>query len=142
MTADRTDRFSAGEQGLGYLYQPRFALLQILQLPEEISVFVEKDDDLDFVDVDGRKTLGSLKHKAVGERLTNLSTDFWKSVRIWLTRYQDSGRIESTHRFYLFTTNEVSDTSFLREFLPTSMVRAADDPSLVSLADGALAATE
>jgi hypothetical protein len=142
MTADRTDRFSAGEQGLGYLYQPRFALLQILQLPEETSVFVEKDDDLDFVDVSGRKTLGSLKHKAQGERLTNLSTDFWKSVRIWLTRYKDSRRMESTHRFYLFTTNEVSETSFLREFLPTAIVRAADDPSFISLADAALAETE
>ena len=142
MTPDRTDQFSAVEQGLGYLYQPRFALLEMLQLPEETSVFVEKDDDLDFVDVGGRKTLGSLKHKAPGERLTNLSTDFWKSVRIWLTRYLDSGRIESTHRFYLFTTNEVSETSFLREFLPTTMARAADDPSLVSLADAALAATE
>ena len=141
MTAARTDQFSAGEQGLGYLYQPRFALLQMLQLPEESAVFIEKDDDLDFVDVGGRKTLGSLKHKAPGERLTNLSTDFWKSVRIWLTRYKESGRIESTHRFYLFTTNEVSETSFLREFLPTSIVRAADDPSLVSLADAALAAT-
>ena len=82
MADNRTDQFSAGEQGLGYLYQPRFALLQLLQLPEETSIFVEKDDDLDFVDVGGRKTLGSLKHKAVGERLTNLSTDFWKSVRI------------------------------------------------------------
>jgi hypothetical protein len=142
MTADRADRFSAGEQGLGYLYQPRFALLQMLQLPEETSVFVEKDDDLDFVDVGGRKTLSSLKHKAPGERLTDLSTDFWKSVRIWLTRYKDGGRIESTHRFYLFTTNAVSETSFLREFLPSTITHGADDPSLVSLADAALAETE
>ncbi|MBS1851381.1 MAG: hypothetical protein JST79_10745 [Acidobacteria bacterium] len=142
MATDRADRFSAGEQGLGYLYQPRFALLQILQLPEETSVFVEKDDDLDFVDVNGRKTLGSLKHKAQGERLTNLSTDFWKSVRIWLTRYKDSGRIESTHRFYLFTTNEVAETSFLRQLLPTAIVPAADDPPFISLADAALAETK
>lgn len=142
MTTDRTDRFSAGEQGLGYLYQPRFALLQILQLPEETSVFVEKDDDLDFVDVGGRKTLGSLKHKAPGERLTDLSTDFWKSVRIWVTRYKEGRGIESTHRFYLFTTNEVSENSFLKEFLPTAIVRSADDPTLTTLADAALAETQ
>jgi hypothetical protein len=142
MTADRTDRFSAAEQGLGYLYQPRFALLQILQLPEETSVFVEKDDDLDFVDASGRKTLGSLKHKVPGERLTNLSTDFWKSVRIWFARYKEGGRIESTHRFYLFTTNEVSETSFLKEFLPTAIVRSADDPTRTTLADAALAETQ
>ena len=69
MTADRVDRFSAEKQGLGYLYQPRFALLQMLQLPEETAVFVEKDDDLDFVDAGGRKTLGSLKHKAPARAL-------------------------------------------------------------------------
>src|SRR5580692_285582 len=139
MDDNRTDQFAAGEQGLGYLYQPRFALLQLLQLPEETSVFVEKDDDLDFVDADGRKTLGSLKHKVPGERLMNLSNDFWKSVRIWLARYKDGGRIESTHRFYLFTTNEVSETSFLKEFLPTAITRSADDPALLTLANAALA---
>lgn len=142
MTADRVDRFSAGDQGLGYLYQPRFALLQILQLPEETSVFVEKDDDLDFVDVGGHKTLSSLKHKAPGERLTNLSTDFWKSVRIWLTRYKDTGRTESTHRFYLFTTNEVSETSFLKHFLPEASLDLAEGETHVTLADAALAQTE
>ena len=142
MADNRTDQFSAGEQGLGYLYQPRFALLQLLQLPEETSVFVEKDDDLDFVDVGGRKTLGSLKHKAVGERLTSLSIDFWKSVRIWLTRYEENGRLDSTHRFYLFTTNEVSDASFLKSFLPTAPVRAADEAPLFSLANAALEETE
>lgn len=142
MTDNRTDRFSAGEQGLGYLYQPRFALLHLLQLPEETSVFIEKDDDLDFVDVGGRKTLASLKHKAVGERLTNLSTDFWKSVRIWLARYEESGRLESTHRFYLFTTNEVSDTSFLKEFLPNAPTRPVDGLSTLSLANAALEETE
>jgi hypothetical protein len=142
MTADQGDRFSAGEQGLGYLYQPRFALLKMLQLPEETSVFIEKDDDLDFVDIGGRKTLSSLKHKAPGERLTNLSTDFWKSVRIWLTRYKDSGRVESTLQFYLFTTNEVSETSFLKEFLPTATARSCDDPARRTLADEALAETQ
>jgi hypothetical protein len=97
MDDNRTDKFSASEQGLGYLYQPRFALLHLLQLPEDTSVFVEKDDDLDFVDHGGKKTLGSLKHKATGERLTDLSIDFWKSVRIWLTRYDEDGRVESSH---------------------------------------------
>jgi hypothetical protein len=141
MDDNRTDQFSASEQGLGYLYQPRFALLQLLQLPEDTSVCVEKDDDLDFVDNGGKKTLGSLKHKAAGERLTNLSTDFWKSVRIWLTRYDEDGRIESTHRFYLFTTNEVPENSFLNVFLPTATTRTADQDSLSSLANAVLEKT-
>jgi hypothetical protein len=138
MDDHRADQFSASEQGLGYFYQPRFALLHLLQLAEDTSIFVEKDDDLEFVDKDGKKTLGSLKHKAAGERLTNLSADFWKSVRVWLTRYVEDGRVESTHRFYLFTTNEVSETSFLRAFLPTASVRPDDQESLSSRANAVL----
>lgn len=116
-----TDKFSASEQGLGYIYQARLALLQLLQLPEDTTVFLEKDDDLDFVDSDGRKSLASLKHKAVGDRLTDLSTDFWKSVRIWLARYKRDGRSASNLRFFLFTTGTVSDASFLTRFLPVRL---------------------
>lgn len=49
MVAPPTDKFSAGEQGLGYIYQARLALLCLLQLPEDTVVFLEKDDDLDSV---------------------------------------------------------------------------------------------
>ncbi|MGV8991618.1 MAG: ABC-three component system protein, partial [Thiobacillus sp.] len=62
-------------------------------------------------------TLASLKHKGAGDRLTDLSTDFWKSVRIWLARYNRDGRSEASLRFFLFTTGAVSNTSFLRYFL-------------------------
>ena len=112
-----SDQYSAGEQGLGYIYQPRFALLRLLQLPESTSVLIEKDDDLDFIDKDGVKTLASLKHKGTGDRLTDLSTDFWKSVRIWLVRYNRDGRSEASLCFFLFSTGTVSNTSFLRHFL-------------------------
>lgn len=132
------NRYSAGEQGLGYIYQPRFALLRLLELPEDTSVLIEKDDDLDFLDLDGRKTLASLKHKAIGDRLTDLSTDFWKSVRIWLARYNRDGRSEASLRFFLFTTGTVSEASFLRWFLPGEEAPA----SLSQLANDALAQTE
>ncbi len=136
------DKYSAGEQGLGYIYQPRFALLRLLQLPESTSVLIEKDDDLDFLDKDGVKTLASLKHKAVGDRLTDLSTDFWKSVRIWLARYTRDGRSEADLRFFLFTTGTVSESSFLQHFL---LDRLSDDDgsdSLSQLAGAALAKTK
>ncbi|MFS7382907.1 ABC-three component system protein [Rahnella inusitata] len=117
MTGASTNQYAAGEQGLGYIYQPRFALLKLLQWPEDTSVLIEKDDDLDFFDSDGVKTLASLKHKAGGDTLTDLSTDFWKSVRIWLDRYNRDGQSEANLRFFLFTTGTVSNTSFLRHFL-------------------------
>lgn len=135
------DQFSAGEQGLGYIYQPRFALLRLLQLPEETSVLIEKDDDLDFVDKKGVKSLASLKHKADGERVADLSVDFWKSVRIWLSRYNRDGRIAANLRFFLFTTASVSATSFLRHLLSDAR-RDEEDLSLAEYARNALAQTK
>jgi hypothetical protein len=114
---DGRSPFSAAEQGLGYIYQARFALLKILALPENNSILLEKGDDVEFMADSGVKSLGSLKHKAVGDALSNLSVDFWKSVRIWLAHYLEHGRISSDSRFILFTTAEISDGSFLKLFV-------------------------
>jgi hypothetical protein len=88
--------FSAAESGLGFIYQPRLALLRLLSLPESTSLLIEKSDDLEFDTASGRKTLASLKHKAEGDSLTDLDLDFWKSLRVWLAYYVDNGRISST----------------------------------------------
>ena len=142
MTDSNNKQFAAAEQGLGYIYQPRFALLKLLQLPESTSVVIEKDDDLDFVDKDGAKTLASLKHKAVGDSLTDLSTDFWKSIRIWLARYNRDGRSQADLRFFLFTTAAVSMTPFLQRFLDDPPPNEGETSSLSQLAADALAKTK
>jgi len=116
MTGGIRSQYSAAEQGLGYIYQARFALMKILALPEDSSLLLEKEDDVDFDDASGRKSLASLKHKAVGDTVTDLSTDFWKSVRIWLVHYTANGRIGSDARFILFTTATVSEDSVLANF--------------------------
>ncbi|MDX1526118.1 MAG: ABC-three component system protein [Pseudidiomarina maritima] len=139
MTTKRTDKYSASEQGLGYIYQARLALLHILQLSEETAVFLEKDDDLDFIDGDGGKSLASLKHKAVGDRLADLSTDFWKSVNIWLERYKRDGRSASSLQFFLFTTGTVSTGSFLARLLPDQPAPSSDLAPLTELANASLA---
>lgn len=135
-----SDKFSAGKQGLGYIYQARLALLYLLQLPEDTAVFLEKDDDLDFISGAG-KSLASLKHKAVGDTLTDLSTDFWKSVNIWLARYKRDGRAASNLRFFLFTTGTVSTDSFLAHLLPDQPVASGDVATLIELTNAALAAS-
>lgn len=134
-----TDKYSASEQGLGYIYQARLGLLQLLKLPEDTAVYMEKDDDLDFIDGTGGKSLASLKHKAVGDKLSDLSTDFWKSVNIWLERYNRDGRAASNLWFFLFTTAAVSTDSFLARLLPDQLVASGDEASLTDLANAALA---
>lgn len=139
MIKSNNDRFSASEPALGYTYQARLALFKLLQLPEDNAVLMEKDDDLDFVDNKGVKTLASLKHKAPGDRLTDLSTDFWKSLRIWLARYNRDGRSKCNLRFFIFTTSMVAKDSFLANFQP---LEKRDRSSVLSLAENALLTTE
>ncbi|WP_240372897.1 ABC-three component system protein [Brevibacterium zhoupengii] len=132
------DKYSASEQGLGYLYQPQFALLRLFELPESTELLIEKDDDLDFVDQNGTKSLGSLKHKYEGDRVTDLSVDFWKSVRIWLSRYNRDKKQHSLLKFLLFTTADVSNTSFISAFSAGNLPRQEIDTEVVEQAMAAL----
>ena len=141
MAGAPTDKFSAGEQGLGYIYQARLALLHLLEMLENTAIFLEKDDDIDLIDADGGKSLASLKHKAVGDKLTDLSTDFWKSVNIWLERYNRDGRAASNLKFFLFTTGVVSPASFIANLLPDQPVASGEVETLTEMAIAALAKT-
>jgi hypothetical protein len=114
------NQFSAAEPALGYLYQLRYALLQTLRLPEGTACFIERDDDIDFTDPDEGRILASLKHKAPGDVLTDLSPDFWKSVRIWLDHYIHKDSPTMSLSFSLFTTGRVVTGSFLEAFLPNT----------------------
>jgi hypothetical protein len=110
--------FSAAAQGLGYFFQYRFSLLKALDLPDSGKLFLERNDDLEHVTADGSIVASSLKHKAEGERLTDLATDFWKSVRIWLAHYVRSGCGAGPDvRFILVTTASGPEESFLSMFL-------------------------
>ncbi|SIO72959.1 hypothetical protein SAMN05444172_9457 [Burkholderia sp. GAS332] len=114
------DKYAAGEQGLGYVYQIRYALAHLMKQDEARSILIEADDDVQVVDVDGQSTLISLKHKQEGETVGTLSVDFWKSVRIWLDRYIRDGKIACEHSFCMATTARVGPDSMLRYFLDSA----------------------
>lgn len=130
--------FSAAEPGLGYIFQSRFALLKALDLPEDDAIYLERNDDVEFVSTDKRLSLASLKHKAKGDRLSDLSVDFWKSVRIWVTHYKESGRLGSDAQFLLFSTATISPESFLNMFVEST----SDDEARANAAQTALEKSE
>lgn len=124
--ATQTDKYAAGEQGLGYVYQIRFALAHLMKQDESQALLIEADDDVELRDVEGKKTLISLKHKQVGETVGTLSTDFWKSVRIWLDRYVRDGNLACDHAYCMVTTARVGPTSLLRYFLAGAGAKPVD----------------
>ena len=117
---DEGNKYAASAAALGYAFQPRLALQRLLEASEDASLFLEKGDDIEMVR-GGRPELASLKHKAVGGTLTNLSADFWKSVRIWLERHRDVAAYGNC-LFLLLTTEEVATGSFLRAFVAADEV--------------------
>ena len=117
MPPDNTD-FSAAASALGYIYQPRYALFSLFRLPETTECWIERDDDIDFSDPGEGQILASLKHKAEGDALSDLSPDFWKSVRIWAIRYLEDPTPTNRDRYFLFTTGAVTVGSLLEDFLP------------------------
>jgi hypothetical protein len=128
---DDSSQFSASEPALGYLYQIRYALLEILRMPEETICYIERDDDVDFSDPEEGRILASLKHKAAGDTLTDLSPDFWRSVRIWLTDYLKNPDSTKPSKYFLVTTGQVQAGSLLAVFLPNTPV-AMDLPSRIA----------
>lgn len=105
------DQFSASHSSLGYDYQIRLALLKAFELNLNDSIYVETRDDVEILKKDKRLFL-SLKHKKEGNKLTNLSLDFWKSVNIWIDRYITT----NDSQFYLITTETISSDSLLNYF--------------------------
>lgn len=111
MLTNPIDQYGAGASSLGYEYQVRLALLMALESELDDFVYIETADDIEIITEDSRKLL-SLKHKKVGNHITDLSIDFWKSVNIWLKRYKEN----SNSNYFLITTEDISIDSFLIAF--------------------------
>lgn len=125
--ATQTDKYAAGEQGLGYVYQIRFALAHLMRQDDESSsLLIEADDDVQVKDVNGKDTLISLKHKKAGETVGTLSVDYWKSVRIWLDRYKRDGKLACSHAYCMATTARVGPNSMLKHFQAVAEPKPAD----------------
>lgn len=92
-TESRLPDFSAKESGLGYLYQTRYALLLLLDGPEERELVLEGLDDIVLGQDGAPLDLLQTKHNCVPARLTDASPQLWKTLRVWSTHVK-SGRVQ------------------------------------------------
>jgi hypothetical protein len=81
--------FSAQESALGYLYQARYALWLLLNGPEEQEVVLETLDDIVLGQDGTPRDLLQTKHSSVPARLTDASSQLWKTLRVWSTHVKD-----------------------------------------------------
>jgi hypothetical protein len=116
--------FSAEDSALGYFYQSIYALLLVLDEQEEAHIALENLDDVDLL-VDGKiLELRQLKHHIKGEAsLTNLSSDLWKTIRIWSTYIHDGTINPSEVKLILITTANAPEGSIARCLSPIHKYR-------------------
>ncbi|MFD4460124.1 ABC-three component system protein [Nocardia sp. NBC_00802] len=105
--------FEASASALGYLYQLRVALQRCVELSRggiEWSVAIEATDDVESL-IGSRTELTQLKKRAENVRLTDLSTDLWKTIRVWSEAITERRIDLAETSFYLVTTAELPDGS-------------------------------
>lgn len=111
--------FSAKEPSLGYLYQIKYALYLFLKKEHESDDPVLRIENLDDIDIEDDyktelyQTKLHIKSKA---NLTNSSTDFWKTIRIWSEYIKNEEIDVNEASFTLVTTQQVPSDSILFNF--------------------------
>lgn len=86
--------FSAGPQTLGYLHQVRYSLYSLLADQRgDTYLYVEELDDV-VRKSSGITTLEQLKHHTtIGATVNEYSTELWRTLRVWFTKF-DEGELK------------------------------------------------
>lgn len=110
--------FSAQEPSLGYYYQIRFSLYLLLKNKEKNNPCI-KLENLDDIVIEDTNTVNLYQTKLHINSIANLtdrSSDFWKTIRIW-SESITSGILDVENTiFTLITTANIGNNSFLKNF--------------------------
>ncbi|MEQ9507043.1 MAG: hypothetical protein RLO80_12330 [Hyphomonas sp.] len=111
-----TDKYSAAEPYLGYLYQGRYALLRALQASKKtpsLSISIEKFDDVSLEENNVAVELIQTKHHCTPGDVGDFSTDLWKTLNIWIDRFNADPNAAADIKFVLLTTSTAKEDSAL-----------------------------
>jgi hypothetical protein len=96
---------SAAPQMLGYMYQAHFALYTLLlETDEEATVIIEGLDDIELENSQGKNLQQLKSHIKHGAKLTDRSSDLWKTLRIWSTALKEKKWKPTNTQLTLMTT--------------------------------------
>jgi DNA-binding transcriptional ArsR family regulator len=103
-------KYSASGSMLGYLYQVRIALLWAAKQSTlgDFSLSLETLDDVSFTNDKDATVVLQTKHSINAQAmLSDLSTELWKTLRVWMDGYF-SGEVSQDAARFLITTANIS----------------------------------
>jgi hypothetical protein len=114
--------FSANASFLGYFYQSRYALLILLSAEtDDPAISLEKYDDITFQDKGSVLASIQTKHHLNSiKSLSDASSDFWKTIRVWCSTVKNREIIIEDLTFTLVTTQNAPDNSAASFLRPTN----------------------
>lgn len=110
--------FSAKEPALGYMYQMRYALWQLLDGPEDRELVLETLDDIVVETPSGTVDLVQTKYHVTPAALTDLSVDFWKTLRVWSEHLKNGEILIPPTTLTLVTTGTAPEGSIASTLRP------------------------
>ena len=107
--------FSAKEPSLGYFYQVQYGLLLLLNSKQEdnVKLLIESLDDIELQIEDKIKLYQAKFHLKGKTNLTDRSSDFWKTIRVWSEQISDKTVDIDNTIFTLITTENISTNSVI-----------------------------
>lgn len=111
----KTTDFSAKEPSLGYYHQIRYSLYLAIEYSyvDNASISIESLDDIVVDSIDNINLFQTKLHLNNIANLTDRSSDFWKTVRIWSENIKSGNISEASTLFSLITTANIGNDSFL-----------------------------
>lgn len=130
---DTGDQYEASASALGYLFQFAKALHicieQWMSGGMDWDVAVEAADDIE-IQRGPDRSLIQLKQRAEGVRMTDLSEDLWKTLRIWAEAAKSSRIALTETKLFLLTTAELPEGSAAFCLQPRSSQHRDEDRAL------------
>lgn len=107
--------FSAKEPSLGYFYQIRYGLYLLLSSKqiEDAKLLIEALDDIEIRTNEEINLLQTKYHLKRDTNLTDRSSDFWKTIRVWSEQIKSKQINVDETVFSLVTTESISNSSIL-----------------------------
>ena len=121
-----TPSHNAAASFTGYLFQARYALLRGLEEGRRNpshAVSIERFDDVAFEDAGRPIELIQTKHHGRRGDLTDMSTDVWKTLHIWIPRFIHDPTAANTTRCLFLTTSPAPGGSALSMLRKTNASR-------------------
>jgi hypothetical protein len=113
---------SAAASAVGYIYQVKWALYEVLQKSRDRpdhAISLEKLDDVawEAEDADTPLELLQLKHHAAESGpIGDMNSDVWRTLRVWMDSAQNASSDQAD--FYLVTTQTAAEGSALDALHP------------------------